>query len=213
MPTACSRAAPAAAAILLALSGCAATTAARMTPPPTVKPPAGRPFETTGSVSFGSEGVGTRVAYGPWGVRGPGIDVSYAGQGDWVGRLGDAEVRFDTADGVVSGPWGVLEVQRRGAQLLVRGQWSRRKVDLTVGQDRLRGGVDGGACTFDLGPAEAGTPPEPGVLTGTLGCSGAPGGGPPTSSQGMLRLGGEAVLLPEVLLPQFVLALLAALPI
>jgi hypothetical protein len=29
----------------------------------------------------------------------------------------------------------------------------------------------------------------------------------------MLRLGGEAVLLPEVLLPQFVLALLAALPI
>ena len=67
------------------------------------------------------------------------------------------------------------------------------------------GRLDPGGCSLELEPAEFGT------LTGPVGCPGGTGKGA-TSATGTLRLQGEAVLVPGVLLPQFVLALLASLP-
>jgi hypothetical protein len=191
--------------LLLGLTACA-TSAARMTPPPTLTPPAGAPFEPTGAVSFAAGGEGATVSYGPWRVRGPGIDLAYAGSGTWAGKIADAEVRIVASDGRIAGAGGEVLVDRTGDELRLRGSWSGRTLELKVGRLRLKGALDGGVCAFDLGPA------GPDALSGTLGCT-LPGSATPTSSQGTLRFRGEAVLVPDVLQPQFVLALLAALPL
>jgi hypothetical protein len=194
----------AAAALLLVLTACAAT-AARMTPPPAATPPVGAPFEATGAVAFASGGEGATVSYGPWRVRGPGIDLSYAGSGTWSGRIADVDVRIAASDGRIAGAGGDVLVDRTGDELRLRGSWSGRSLELKVGRLRLQGTLDGGACSFDLRPA------GPDALAGALGC--ALPGGKATASQGTLRFRGEAVLVPDVLQPQFVLALLAALPL
>jgi hypothetical protein len=193
---------PALAAVLLA--GCAPS-AVLMTPPPTVKPPPGQENETTGEVTFSAGGLGTRVAYGPWRVSGPGIDLRYAGDGTWTGQLSGGDVRIQAQQGMVTGPGVQLLVNQDGRALAIRGTWAGRQVDLLVGSKGLQGSMAAGTCTIELRPAGAGT------MTGTLGCSGVPGGAA-SSGQGTLLLGGEAFLAPDVLLPQFVLALLAALP-
>jgi hypothetical protein len=74
-----------------------------------------------------------------------------------------------------------------------------------VGRGSLKGRLDPGGCSLDLGPAGTG------ILSGPVGCPGSTGK-VATSATGTLRLQGEAVLVPNVLLPQFVLALLTTLP-
>ena len=177
-----------------------------MTPPPTATPPAGAPFEPTGAVAFAAGGEGATISYGPWRVRGPGIDLAYAGGGTWTGKIADADVRIAASDGRIGGAGGEVLVERTDDELRLHGTWSGRSLELAVGRVRLKGTLDGGACSFDLRPS------GPDALAGTLGCA-SPGGGIPTSSRGTLRLRGEAVLVPDVLEPQFVLALLAALPL
>ena len=193
------------AALAVALAGCATTSSVEMTPPPTAAPPAGQPFEKTGSVSFDSGGMGASVAYGPWRVVGAGIDVTYAGGGRWAGRLSGDDVVLATSSGRVTGPGTDLALSRSGKDLLLRGTWARRKLDLAVGPERLVGSPDGGSCSFRFAAT------GPGRLEGDLGCSGA-SGGKASSAHAALALDGEAVLVPDVLMPQFVLALLAALP-
>lgn len=187
------------------LAGCAPS-AVLMTPPPTVKPPPGGGAETTGDVSFSAGGLGTTVAYGPWRVTGPGIDLRYAGDGAWAGQMNGADVRISAQQGLLTGPATQLQLNQNGSTLAIRGTWSGRRVDITVGRLGLQGTMEQGACTIQLNSAGAST------LSGPMGCSGPPGGAP-SSSQGSLRFGGEAVLVPDVLLPQFILALLMALPI
>jgi hypothetical protein len=188
---------------LLAASLAACTpTAVLMTPPPTVKPPPGQGDETTGGVAFSAGGLGSSVAYGPWRVRGEGIDLAYAGDGAWTGTWNGAPARFTATQGRLQGPGTELLIEQGNGTLSMRGTWSGRSVDVTVGRDSLKGGMNPGGCTMSLAPAGTG------VLTGPLGCAG--GAGP--SSTGTLQLQGEAVLVPSVLLPQFVMAILSALP-
>jgi len=160
---------------------------------------------TTGAVGFAAQGVGARVAYGPWGVAGPGVDLVYSGGQLWTGRLDGAEVRLSTSWGRITGSGIDLLVYRSGKDLLIRGVWSGRNVDFTVSRDRLVGSPDGGACSFRFEAA------GPGELAGDLGCAGSAENKASTST-GTLKLDGEAVLVPEVLMPQFALALLTALP-
>ncbi len=191
---------------LLAASTAGCTpTAALMTPPPSVKPPAGQADEVTGGVAFSTGGEGTSVAYGPWHVSGAGLDLAYGGDGAWTGTWNGTEVRLLASQGRVQGPGTELLVEQRDGGLSMRGSYFGRAVDVTVGKGGLKGRIDPGGCTLDLAPAEMG------VFAGPTGCPAAAGGSA-TSANGSVRLLGEGVLVPNVLLPQFVMALLACLP-
>jgi hypothetical protein len=186
------------------LAGCAPT-AALMTPPPTVKPGPGQGDEITGEVAFSAGGLGSAVRYGPWRIRGDGLDLAYAGDGAWTGTWNGSPARFTTQAGLVQGPGTQLTLEQGDKALRIRGVWGGRSVDISVGRLALSGSADGGRCSYALAPSGAN------VLSGLLGCSAA-GGARSTSSDGSLRLGGEAALVPEVLYPHFVLALLHVLP-
>lgn len=191
---------------LLAVSLAACTpTAALMTPPPSVKPPPGQADETTGGVTLSAGGLGASVSYGPWRVRGEGIDLAYSGDGAWTGAWNGAPARFTASQGRLQGPGTELLIEQRDGTLSIRGAWAGRSVDVTVGRGSLKVRTDPGGCTLDLGPTGTG------VLSGPVGCPGSTGKGA-TSATGTLQLLGEAVLVPGVLLPQFVLALLSTLP-
>lgn len=187
-----------------ALAACAPT-AALMTPPPSVKPPAGRGDDVTGGVAFASGGLGASVSYGPWRVTGAGLDLSYAGDGAWSGTWNGAAARFVASQGRVRGPGTEILVEQDEGLLSMRGAFGGRTVDVTIGRSGLRGRVDPGGCTLELAPG------TDGILSGPIGCPASAGRGA-TSAAGALRLQGEAVLVPGVLLPQFVLAVLASLP-
>ncbi|HVP68357.1 MAG TPA: hypothetical protein VMT17_13970 [Anaeromyxobacteraceae bacterium] len=193
------------AAAAITLVACSAPSAVLMTPPPTSSPPKGQPFQATGGVSFDAQGVGATVEYGPWGVTGPGVELVYAGGGQWAGHLDGTEVRISTTWGRIYGPGLDVLVNRSGRDLVIRGAWFGKAVDFTIGIDRLAGSPDGGACSLNFSAA------GPGLLAGELGC-GAAGGAKASVSRGSLRLAGEAAMIPDVLMPQFVLALLSALP-
>ncbi|MGA8890683.1 MAG: hypothetical protein WB493_03875 [Anaeromyxobacteraceae bacterium] len=187
-----------------ALAGCAPT-AALMTPPPTVNPGPGQGEEVTGEVAFSAGGLGSAVRYGPWRVRGEGLDLGYAGDGAWAGTWNGNPARFTTQAGLIQGPGTQLTLAQGDAGLRIRGVWGGRTVDLSVGRLSLAGSADQGRCTYSLSPAGAN------VLRGLVGCSAA-AGAKATANDGSLRFGGEAALVPDVLLPHFVLALLHVLP-
>jgi hypothetical protein len=170
-----------------------------------VKPPAGRGDDVTGGVAFSSGGLGSTVSYGPWRVTGAGLDLSYGGGGAWTGTWNGAAARFVASQGRVQGPGTELLVEQHDDSLSMRGTFGGRSVDVRIGRAGLRGRVDPGGCTLELAPA-----PD-GILSGPVGCPGSAGKAA-TSAAGALRLQGEAVLVPAVLLPQFVLAVLASLP-
>ena len=190
--------------VAAALSACAPT-AALMTPPPSMKPPAGQADESTGEVAFSAGGMGSSVTYGPWSLKGEGIGLAYAGGGAWAGTWNGAPARFTASTGLIQGPGTLLTIEQRDDGLRIHGTWAGRTVDIAVGRLELSGSSEQGRCTYRLAPAGSTG------LSGSIGCS-ARDGSPATSSQGTLRLLGEAVLVPNVLLPQFVLALLSVLP-
>lgn len=187
-----------------ALAGCAPT-AALMTSPSTVKPGPGQAEEVTGEVAFSAGGLGSAVRYGPWRIRGEGLDLAYAGDGAWAGTWNGNPARFTTQAGLVQGPGTQLTLEQGDTGLRIRGTWGGRTVDLSVGRLSLAGSADQGRCTYSLSPGGAN------VLRGLVGCSAA-AGAKATSNDGALRFGGEAALVPDVLLPHFVLALLHVLP-
>jgi hypothetical protein len=192
--------------VLLAATLAACTpTAALMTPPPTVKPPAGQGEGSTGGVAFSAGGLGSSVGYGPWRVKGEGIDLAYAGDGVWTGTWNGAAARFVASQGRLQGPGTELLIEQRDGALSMRGSWAGRSVDVTVGKAGLRGRLDPGGCTLELAPSGIG------VLSGPAGCPGDAGKGI-TSATATAELLGEAVLVPNVLLPQFAIALLGTLP-
>ena len=138
-------------------------------------------------------------------MTGAGLDLTYAGEGAWTGTWNGAPARFVASQGRVQGPGTEILVEQREGALSMRGTFGGRSVDVTAGRAGVRGRVDPGGCTLELAPA-----PD-GILSGPIGCPGSAGKGA-TSASGAMRLLGEAVLVPGVLLPQFVLAVLASLP-
>ncbi len=194
-------------ALLLAAAlaaGCAPS-AVLMTPPPTAAPPPGAAVETTGEIVFTSGGISTRVAYGPWTLEGGGLALRYAGDGAWAGTRDGSPVRFEGRQGLVTGPSTRLSLVSEKGTLAIQGQWAGKDVDVRVSRSGLSATAARSGCSLALQGSGGGT------MSGSLGCPARPGEGP-TSSQGTLFLGGEAALVPEVLLPQFVVALLATLP-
>jgi hypothetical protein len=192
-------------ALLAATLAACTPTAALMTPPPTVKPPAGQGEGSTGGVVFSAGGLGSSVGYGPWRVKGEGFDLAYAGDGVWTGTWNGAAARFVGSQGRLQGPGTELLIEQRDGALSMRGTWAGRSVDVTVGKAGLRGRLDPGGCTLELAPSGIG------ALSGPVGCPGSAGKGA-TSATATAELVGEAVLVPHVLLPQFVMALLGSLP-
>jgi hypothetical protein len=187
-----------------AILGCTPT-AALMTPPPRVKPPPARAGEVTGGITFSSGGVATAISYGPWHVKGPGLELAYAGDGEWVGTWNGADARFKAAQGLLRGPGTMVQIDERDGALALRGTWGDRGVEVTVSPRGLKARTEPGGCTLDLTATGIGT------LSGPIGCPGVPGK-PVSAATGTLLLQGEAVLVPHVLLPQVVMALLSALP-
>ncbi len=189
----------------LAMAACAPT-AALMTPPATVAPPPGRAGEVTGGVTFAASGLSAASAYGPWHVKGPGLDLAYAGDGAWEGTWDGAPARFTASQGLVRGPRDtLLQVDDRDGALVLRGTWGGRGVELSVSARGMKARTEPGNCTLEL------TATGPGTLSGPTGCPGGPGK-PATAATGTLLLQGESVLAPRVLLPQVVFALLSVLP-
>jgi hypothetical protein len=170
-----------------------------------VKPGPGQGEQVTGEVAFSAGGLGSAVRYGPWRIRGEGLDLAYAGSGAWEGTWNGNPARFTTQAGLVQGPGTQLTLEQGQDVLRIRGVWGGRSVDLSVGRLALSGSADQGRCTYALSPSGAD------VLSGLVGCK-AESGAKPTSSYGSLRLAGEAALVPSVLYPHFVLALLHVLP-
>jgi hypothetical protein len=192
------RLAAATAAVLL--SACAPT-AALMTPPPTVSPGPGRGDETTGGVTFGLRGASATTSYGPWRVTGDGIALTYAGDGAWKGTWNGLPARFQASQGLVTGPTTQISVDEVDLGLRLHGTWGGVPVDVTVGKRGLRGTIGANACSLDLATRTIG------VAGGPVICAGVAG-----TAEGTLELLGEAVLVPDVLLPQFVFGVLSVLP-
>jgi hypothetical protein len=149
--------------------------------------------------------MGSAVTYGPWSLKGEGIGLAYAGGGAWAGTWNGAPARFTASTGLILGPGTLLTNEQRDDGLRIHGTWAGRAVDITVRRLELGWASEQGRCTYRLAPAGSIG------LSVPVGCS-ARDGSPATSSQGTLRLLGEALLVPDVLLPQFVLALLSVLP-
>jgi hypothetical protein len=177
-----------------------------MTPPATVTPPPGRAGEVTGGVTFASGGVSSAAAYGPWHVKGPGLELTYAGDGTWRGTWDGAPATFTATQGLLRGPRGTLvQIDDKDGALLVHGYWGGRGVELAVSPRGMKARTEPGSCTLELSAT------GPGTLSGPTGCPGGPGR-PATAATGTLLLQGESVLAPRVLLPQVALALLSVLP-
>ncbi len=196
---------PLPAALLATVLSACTPTAALMTYPPTVKPSPGQSDVVTGGIAFSSGGLGSAVTYGPWRVKGAGVHLTSAGDGAWTGTWSGGPIRLQSSQGKLEGPGTRLRIEQRDGILAIQGQLGGRGVDATVSRKRFMARLDPAGCTIDLASAGDGT------LTGPIGCPGSPGKGA-SAATGTLTLQGEAYLVPEVLLPQFVIALLACLP-
>lgn len=187
-------------AVAALLAGCTPT-AALMTPPRTVEPGPGQGDETTGGVTFALRGATASASWGPWRVSGDGIALAYAGDGAWTGTWNGLPARFQASQGQLSGPGTQVAIDDLQHGLRIHGTWSGAPIDVTAGKRGLSGTVGAPGCTLALAPRGGG------VARGPVGCP-----GPAGVADGTVEFLGEAILAPEVLLPQFVLGLLSVLP-
>ncbi len=185
---------PAAVAVLLALAACA--TAPAGSPMPMTEVPGAAPrtagFQATGELLYSGGGS---AGYNPWQVIGPNVNLAYQGDGKWVGNLDGRDVWLTATAGRISGPNVSLVVLQEGDRVTLRGTWFRRNVSLVVSANALTG------RTGDMGPSFDFTRASPGLWAGVT----------PRGRAG-LEARGDAQQFPNVLMPQFALALLAALP-
>ena len=181
-------------ALLGLAAGCATTSSG--TPVPMSQPAGelapGAAFAPIGELVF-SDGRG--AAYDAYRVQGPRVNMTYASNGAWSGLLDGRNVMVTAAAGKITGAGGTLYVNREGDQLTIRGQWMQRSISLVVSAAALKG------RTGEVGPSFDFTRTARNVMSGQMGVG-----------RGGVELRGEAQQVPEVAMPQFVLALLATLP-
>ena len=164
--------------------------------------------EGSGEISFVPTGsAGTSAAFDQTRVFGPMVNMEASAEGVWGGDLRGQSVVLDVSEGRLRGAGLEMAVEREGDALRLGGLVRSRRVSLRLSPKFLTGTVDGGACSFDMRLA------SPGVYRGSVSCS-------PRRSQRLssvptatLRLAGDAARVESPVLPQFVLALLAVLPI
>ena len=181
--------------VLLALAAACATTSSG-TPVPMREPsgpaPQGVALTALGELVFSG---GRSAAYDGYRVAGPRVNIAYSGNGTWAGDIEGRTVMVTAEAGKIKGPGGTLYVSQEGDQLTIRGMWFQRSVSLQVSPRALKG------RTGEMGPSFDFTRTAVNVMAGDTGVGRAG-----------IELRGEAQQVPNVTMPQFVLALLAALP-
>jgi hypothetical protein len=165
------------------------------TPPSALE--AGTPFRPEGEIFLApARTAGTTTAYGRWRVVGPNASLSVNAQGQWGGTLKEEPLLLTARDGRITGAGVELDAWREGSSIRVRGLWRKERLDLTFSPDGIRG-TPGAGCSLDLQPGE-------GLRwNGFLGC--------PGPDLLVMELRGTAGSLPDVPLPQWLLAFLAGL--
>jgi hypothetical protein len=147
--------------------------------------------------AFG-RGAGVTVSYGANGVVGPGTSIQRNREGKWGGTIAGNPVLLEAGDGTLRGAGIDLTVRRDGDALLVSGLWRNTRLDLSFRASRIQG-TPGAGCSLDLRPPDDGP-----IWRGMLAC--------PAMDVASMQLDGAAMELPDVALPQFLLAFLATLP-
>jgi hypothetical protein len=177
---------------VLLLAACATTpsgTPVKMTEL-AAPPPSGAPFEPMGELLFSG---GRSAAYSLYRVVGPKVNLTYTSDGKWAGTLDGRDVWLTAAPGRLTGSGVDLHIFSEGDQVTVRGSWFQRKVWLNVSPKVLNGHAGGPSYDF--------TRTAPNLWSGNT-AGGVAG----------LEARGDAQKFPDVPMPQFALALLAALP-
>jgi hypothetical protein len=187
----------AAAALALALSGCAGappgTPIAASPIPPTAAP--GDRDRIAGELSMTVKGRSDSAQYGPYRVAGPSVNLSYDGEGAWVGSIGGASGRLVVSPGRLQGAAVKLNLLHEGDAITLRGLFGSQQVSLRLTGDTISGRLSSNAPGFELKKT------GPGQWEGQWG----PG------AHVYLQMRGDAAQFPDVLAPQFYLALLAVL--
>lgn len=140
---------------------------------------------------------GVTNSYGRIRVVGPDTTLSLNKEGRWGGTLAGQPALLTVAPGRITGAGVDLEVRRDGKELLVTGLWRSARIDMTFAADHV-GGTPGAGCSLDLRPVGSVT------WRGFLGC--------PALEAATFELDGTAGDLPDVTMPQWLLAFLGVLP-
>jgi hypothetical protein len=167
-------------------------TPVRMTDPPKEPAAADGPFVAIGELLFSGGGS---AAYSADRIVGSTVNLTYAGQGRWTGLLDGRNAQLTAEAGRITGPNVNLHLFQEGNQITLRGTWFQRSVSLTVSDKVLRGRTASGGPSYDF------TRQSPGVWAGST-----------VGGRAGVEARGEAQQFPAVHMPQFALALLAALP-
>jgi hypothetical protein len=184
---------------LTALLSCA--TAGTPVPMSPAAPEQGGEFRPTGRIAFsGSGGTGTSAAFDGQRIVGPRINMTRDPSGAWLGNVDGRNTDLSSAPGKLMGAAVELFVDRQGDVINFQGLFFQRQIWIQIYPNRIVGSSDQGRCSFDLSLK------SPGVLQGGVGCG-------TSVSDAVLQLSGEAANLTSPTVPQFVLALLAVLPI
>jgi hypothetical protein len=181
-------------AITVALFAACATT-----PPPgnpvqmtelAAPPGDGAPFQPMGELLYSG---GRSAGYDLYRVIGPRVNISYTRDGKWAGNLDGRDVRLTAEPGKLRGAGVDLTLSSEGDKITVRGTWFQRRISLSMSPAALQGRA--GVPAYDF------TRTAPNLWSG-----------PTPRGQAGLEARGDAQKFPDVPMPQFVLALLAALP-
>src|SRR5512136_1386896 len=140
---------------------------------------------------------GVTNSYGRFRVVGPETSLSMNQQGRWGGTMGGQPVLLDVSAGRIQGAGVELTVRRDGEALLVSGLWRNARLDLSFRGDHISG-TPGAGCSLDLRPAGGTT------WRGVFVC--------PASEVAAFELEGAASEVPEVAMPQWLLAFLGVFP-
>ena len=153
-------------------------------------PPRGTPFEPMGELRFSG---GRSAGYSLHRVVGPTVNLSYTADGKWAGNLDGHDVSLTATPGKLTGPGVTLNLFAEGDQVTIRGTWFQRQVWINISPRALNGRT--GAASFDF------TRAAPDAWSGHT-----------AGGRGGVRAIGDAQKFPDVPMPQFALALIAALP-
>lgn len=153
--------------------------------PTTLEPEGG--FEALGTlVSWGNS-----VSYDQHRIVGPQVDVALLGGKEWAGSVYEHNTRLTLGDGEIGGLGDKLVFTREGDVVHVEGRWAYRRVRIEVSPKHLV--FRDGQRAYDL-------------KVKAVGCLGDDRPGC------VVKVIGDASKLPDALMPQFAIALIAAFP-
>ena len=153
-------------------------------------PSDGAPFQPMGELLYSG---GRSAGYDLYRVVGPRVNISYTKDGKWAGNLDGRDVWLTATPGKLKGAGVDLTLSSEGDKISIRGTWFQRRISLSMSPTALQGRA--GVPAYDF------TRTAPNLWSG-----------PTPRGQAGLEARGDAQKFPDVPMPQFALALLAALP-